>query len=147
MNVGKIHNSQSIDTHNIIKKCPAVAIIVSSDHNNFTYYDYWRVWSTSWHPLLGHAKKFFFRWNRPTQYFKTVQLQHQTSFVLTFVVVIVAICMKITRSRHHNEWLQVLSRSCQKWSDIVLSCSSCRETTKILCGQLNAWCTTCWHFD
>ena len=23
-------------------------------------------------------------------------------------------------------------------SDIVLSCSSCRETTRILCGQLNA---------
>ena len=28
-------------------------------------------------------------------------------------------------------------------SDIVLSCSSCIETTKILCGQLNARCTTC----
>ena len=24
-------------------------------------------------------------------------------------------------------------------SDIVLSCSSCIETMKILCGQLNAW--------
>ena len=30
--------------------------------------------------------------------------------------------------------------------DIVLSCSSCRETMKILCGQLNARCTTCQRF-
>ena len=40
-----------------------------------------------------------------------------------------------------------LVRECEflyysKGNDIVLSCSSCRETTKILCGQLNARCTT-----
>ena len=33
------------------------------------------------------------------------------------------------------------------FSDIVLSCSSYIETTKILCGQLNARCTTCRRFD
>ena len=27
------------------------------------------------------------------------------------------------------------------YSDIILSCSSCIETMKILCGQLNAWYT------
>ena len=32
-------------------------------------------------------------------------------------------------------------------SDILLSCSSCIETTKILCGQLDVRCTTCRRFD
>ena len=32
-------------------------------------------------------------------------------------------------------WWQITRVGC---SDIVLSCSSCIETTKILCGQLNA---------
>ena len=32
-------------------------------------------------------------------------------------------------------------------SDILLSCSSCIETTKILCGQLDVWCTICRRFD
>ena len=30
----------------------------------------------------------------------------------------------------------------KKLSDILLSCSSCIETTSILCGQLNVRCTT-----
>ena len=31
------------------------------------------------------------------------------------------------------------SRQTRIVGDIVLSCNSCRETTKILCGQVNAW--------
>ena len=34
-----------------------------------------------------------------------------------------------------------------RWSDILLSCSSCIETTKILGGQLDVRCTTCRCFD
>ena len=43
--------------------------------------------------------------------------------------------------------LNLIQRStASKRHDIVLSYSSCRETTKILCGQLNARCTTCCKF-
>ena len=30
--------------------------------------------------------------------------------------------------------------------DILLSCSSCTETTKILCGQLNVWVYNCYFY-
>ena len=54
---------------------------------------------------------------------------------------------------HMHQFSVVYWQSVQKthinsqWSDIILSCSSCRETTKILCGQRNVRCTTCRLFD
>ena len=43
----------------------------------------------------------------------------------------------------HGERNPMTHNSRNDLADIVLSCSSCRETAKILCGQHNARCTTC----
>ena len=58
-----------------------------------------------------------------------------------------SIVSSFTRCEGFHVQLSMALQPVWQYSDILLSCSSCIETTKILCGQLDIRCTTCRRFD